>query len=134
MNRFLSALLIVSMTSQYAMADCPNAIRLKVGDTVKDCERIGLSVEYDQQVREDLVRGDFNKEITEEQKKIISLKDLQIKDTQDQKDLYKADALREREALDKERERSKMGFWVGLGAGIVLTVLSGWAIGQAAKR
>lgn len=116
-----------------SLADCPNAISLGVGEKVTDCPRIGLSLEYDKQVRKDLIEGDFNKKIVEEQKKLIDMKDLQMKYTIEDRDLWKAEAIREREALDKERNKTNWGLWGGLIGGIALTVLAGWAVGQAGK-
>lgn len=104
-----------------------------MGDTVRDCPRIGLSEEADLEIRKQLIEGDYNKKILAEQERVISLKDLQIKYTTEQKDLWKSDALREREAYDKERRRTSANFWIGLGAGILLTVAAGWAVGQAGK-
>lgn len=54
-----------------ALADCPNAVALNVGDKVTDCPRIGLSLDYDRQVRKDLVDRDYNKQIVDQQKKLL---------------------------------------------------------------
>lgn len=116
-----------------ALADCPNAVALNVGDKVTDCPRIGLSLDYDRQVRKDLVDGDYNKQIVDQQKKIIDLKDLQIKQMSDQAELWRTEALREREVLNRERDKTNWGLWGGLIGGIALTVMAGWAIGQASR-
>lgn len=126
-------LFAVFMNPVAAIANCPNAISLNVGDKVTDCPRIGLSVEYDKQVRKELVEGEYNKQIVDQQKRIIELKDLQIKQTTEQSDLWRSEALREREALDKERNKTNWGLWGGILGGIALTVLAGWAVGQASR-
>lgn len=116
-----------------SFAECQNAISLNVGERVADCPRIGLSLEYDKQIRKELIEGDYNKQIIDQQKRIIDLKDLQIKQTSEQADLWRSEALREREALDKERNKTNWGFWGGLIGGVALTVLAGWAVGQASR-
>lgn len=136
MNKKSVSLLIgvaMMVTPFRSFADCQNAISLNVGDRVTDCPRIGLSLDYDKQVRKDLIEGDYNKQVVDQQQRIIELKDLQIKQTSEQADLWKTEALREREALDKERNRTNWGFWGGLIGGVALTVLAGWAVGQAGK-
>lgn len=134
-SKIVALVLAVSIlfTSVPSFADCQPAVSLNVGDKITDCPRIGLSLDYDKQLRKDLIEGDYNKQIVEEQKKIISLKDLQIKQTTEQSDLWKQEALRERDALDKERNKTNWGFWGGLIGGVALTVLAGWAVGQASK-
>lgn len=135
MKAKIATLLIMStMLSPFSsFADCQNAISLNVGDKVTDCPRIGLSLDYDRQIRKELIEGDYNRQIVDQQKRIIDLKDLQIKQTTDQADLWKTEALREREALDKERNKTNWGFWGGLIGGVALTVLAGWAVGQASR-
>lgn len=135
LNKSISGLIILVFMARpiLSFADCPNAVNLNVGDKVTDCPRIGLSVEYDKQIRKDLIEGDYNKQIVDQQKKIIDLKDLQVRQTSEQADLWKSEALREREALDKERNKTNWGFWGGLIGGVALTVLAGWAVGQAGK-
>lgn len=123
---------MVTSSPSFGADTCVPAVRLKVGDKVTDCDRIGLSEQADLETRKQLVEGDYNKKILDEQQKIIDLKDLQIKYTTEQKDLWQSDAMRERAAYDAERSRTNMNFWIGLGAGILLTVAAGWAVGQAA--
>ena len=134
-NKLLAFFVGVAMIASPArsFAECQNAISLNVGDRVSDCPRIGLSLDYDRQIRKDLIEGDFNKQIVDQQKRIIELKDLQIKQTSEQADVWKTEALREREALDKERNKTNWGFWGGLIGGVALTVLAGWAVGQASR-
>lgn len=107
---------------------------LHVGDTVKDCDRVGYSLEYDKTVRGELTAGDYNKQIVEQQQALISIKDLTIKTQQDQVTLWQTDDQRERQHADQLQQRGDTKFWIGLGAGIALTVLSAWAVGQAAKH
>ena len=120
------------MTTQ-AIAECDNAVFLKKGDIVKDCDRVGLSVEYNQKVMEDIVEGQYASKIIEEQDKIISLKDLSISLNEKQSDLWKSEALREREALDAEKGKGNKSLWIGIAMGILLTIGAGYAVGQVAK-
>jgi hypothetical protein len=127
--------LIVSLAliPNLAFGDCPNAIRLNPGDKVTDCERICLSVAYDLQVRKDLVEGEYNVKIIDEQKKVITAKDLVIKDTEGQRDLFKAESIRQQERYESERSKSSWNFWVGLGVGIVTVAISAYVIKQVAR-
>lgn len=133
MKKIISLALLLSIFSNLAMADCPPSVLLKQGDRVTDCARVGLSLEYDEQVRKDLIEGDYNKHIAVEQQKIIELKDLQIRQISENADLWKQEAKQEREALDKERNKTNWGFWGGLIGGVALTVLAGWAVGQVSR-
>jgi hypothetical protein len=112
---------------------CVPAVKLNVGDKVSDCPRIGLSLDYEKEIRKDLIDAEFNREIMEQQKRIIELKDLQVRQTKENADLWRQEALKEREALDKEKNRSDWKFWGGLIAGVGLTVLAGWAVGQVSR-
>lgn len=127
-------MVVLSLTATNSLADCPPAVRLKVGATVTDCDRVGLSDAADLQVRKDLVEGDFNKKIISEQKRQIELKDLLIVDITAQKTLWQTDALRERKYADSQRDNASRNLWLGIGVGIGLTVLSAWAMGQVAPR
>jgi hypothetical protein len=127
------ALILTIVFSVNSLAVCDNAVTLRKGDTVKDCDRIGYSLEYDKTVRADLVEGDYNKKIVEEQKKLIELKDLSISLNQKQSELWKEEAMREREAYDKERNKGNKSLWLGIALGVLLTVGAGYAIGQASK-
>ena len=136
MNRRLTSTIIaISLTiSSIAQAeDCKPSVLLKIGDKITDCDRVGLSLDTDLKVRKELVEGDFNKKILEEQKKVIDLKDLTIKYTSDQKDLWKMEADRSHDLYLRERDRNDKYFWIGIAAGILLTVGAGYAIGQAAN-
>lgn len=124
----------ILITNNVALAaSCTPAVSLKVGQSVTDCDRVGVAKEVMQQIDKDLAEGDFNKQIVEEQKKVISLKDLRISESDQQTTLWKADSQREREAYDKERARSDTKFWVGMGLG-VLTILAGaYVVKQVAR-
>lgn len=126
-------LVFIILGSHVANSSCPNATYLGVGDTVKDCPRIGLSVEYDLQIRKDLIEGDYNKKILEEKDKLLIIKDTKIKYLEDQYDLWKNEAAREREEYDKIRKNQNSDFWYGimLGAGSIL--MGAWAIKQVGK-
>lgn len=132
-KQFTSVFVGITVLANSALADCPNAVSLNVGDKVVDCPRIGLSLEYDKQIRKELIEGDYNKEIINQQNRIIELKDLQIKQTTEQADLWKSEAQRERDALDKEKNKTNWGVWGGLMGGVALTVLAGWALGQVSR-
>jgi hypothetical protein len=112
---------------------CPNAVSLPVGSTVKDCARVGLSADYDKTVRKELVEGDQNKVIVQQQTQIIQLKDLTIKSTQDEAAIWKQQSDAATEALEKEKNRSSMTLIGGIliGAGAIL--LSSWAVKNVSK-
>jgi hypothetical protein len=116
---FLALLLI----PQVAFAGCLNAIRLEVGDKVTDCPRIGLSIEYDEKVRQDLIKGEFNAKIVDHYEGLLKVKDQVIESKDKQITIYRAEVDRSHEALDKERSRSKVDFWIGLGTGAAVILL-----------
>jgi len=134
LTRLISTIIVTSLISNSVFAaECPNAVYLKVGDTVKDCPRIGLSESYDLEVRKELIEGDYNKKLLTEKDRLLGFKDLQIQYHAQQTDLWRADALRERDAYDKERSRTNTTFWVGLGVGILTVLVAGYAMGQIDK-
>jgi len=116
-----------------AASKCPNAVLLKVGDRVSDCDRIGLSIEFEKTVREQVIQNDYNLRIIDEQKKIIDLKDLTINTSQEQARLWKEEAERSRKKYDEANEARSKDFLYGLIGGIILTALAGWTVGQVAK-
>lgn len=118
----------------YGADKCPNAVLLKVGDTVTDCDRIGLNLEFEKTVRQQVIQNDYNLKIMEEQKKIIDLKDLTIKTSQDQGQLWKEEAERSRKYADEANQSRSKDFFLGLASGILLTALAGWALGQVANN
>ena len=132
MKLLVSLLLCLSFLTN-AFAECENATTLRKGDVVKDCDRIGYSMEYDKTVRSDLVEGDYNKKIVEEQKKIITLKDLSIDLNQKQGTLWREEAIRTRKELDAEKNKGDKSLWIGITMGILICVAAGYAIGQVAK-
>jgi hypothetical protein len=97
-----------------------------VGDTVKDCDRIGLSIPYDESVRKDLVELEFNRKIIGEQKRLIDLKDLAIQTSQEQSNLWKEEAI-------SQRKSSSTNFYLGVAGGIVIVLASAWALGQVSN-
>ena len=119
---------ITNVSNSYA--ECPNAITLRVGDTVTDCTRVGINLDTNKGIQKDLIEGEYNKKIIEEQKKLIDIKDLQTKYSEDQYQLWKTDALRERENTDKLRKDNKQDFWIGLLLGAGAVILGGWSVGQ----
>ena len=134
LKKVIVKILIVSIiTVNIAQAECPNAVTLNVGDSVKDCNRIGLSVDYEKRIRKELHENEYNKRLLEEQNKLIELKDLKSTELEKQSNLWKSDALREREALDKERNKPNYGFWGGLVLGIGVIVLGAWSIKQVGR-
>lgn len=136
-KQLTSTMIVLSLISNITFAadlsSCPNAVSLHVGDTVKDCPRVGLSVDYEKTVRKQLVESDFDKKIIDEQAKILTLKDLSITNLNDQSKLWKDEAQRDREQVDKERARTSTSFWVGLGVGIATVLASAWAVKQVAR-
>lgn len=130
MTILLNFIIIASLTYLPAFAKCPNAVRLNVGDAVVDCDRIGLSLEYDKQVRTELIEGSKNKQIMEKQTELLTIKDLIIDESKDRAGLWEKEAARVRKENDELRSGSDWKWWVGIFTGIGLTVLSGWAIGQ----
>jgi hypothetical protein len=129
----VSTIIVSQISSILAFADCPNAVVLHVGDKVTDCDRVGLSTGYEKSVRKDLIETDFNKKIIDEQTKIIDLKDLSIKQSNDQAMLWKTESDREREAYDKERARTNTSFWVGMGVGILVILGGAYAVKSVAR-
>jgi len=132
MRTLISILLCLSLIGN-AFATCDNAVILKKGDVVKDCDRVGLSIEYNDQVMKDLVEGDYNGKIVEEQKKVLTLKDLSIDLNKKQADLWKEEAQRERKLYDEERNKGDKSLWIGITMGILITVAAGYAIGQVSR-
>lgn len=126
--------IISSLTVSNAWADCPNAVVYHVGDKVTDCDRIGLNLDTERTVREKVVEGEFNAQIVKEQKKMIDLKDLAITDQSKQVDLWKGETTRQKDRADTAEEKKGRDFMWGLLAGVALTALSGWALGQAARN
>jgi SMC interacting uncharacterized protein involved in chromosome segregation len=98
------------------------------------CLRIGVAKDVMEQIDQNLVDADYNKQIIQEQQKVIDLKNTQITDANDQVTLWKAEDDRERKAYDAEREKTKWELWGGIIGGIGLTVLAGWAIGQVHSK
>ena len=134
LKTLLVSIIIASLLSgQLALADCPNAVTLHVGDKVADCDRIGLSIAFEKGMRKDLIESDFNKKIVEEQAKIIDLKDLSIKQSNEQSTLWKEEATRERDAYDKERSRTNTSFWFGMGLGILVILGGAYAVKSVAR-
>lgn len=132
MKFLVSTLLCLSLLTN-AFAECDNAVILKKGDIVKDCDRVGLSMEYNDQVMKDIVEGEYAGKIVEEQKKIITLKDLSIDLNQKQGTLWKEEAIRTRKELDDEKNRGDKSLWIGITMGILICVAAGYAIGQVSK-
>jgi hypothetical protein len=129
--KIVSTILLLCFTLR--ALSCENAVNLNKGDTVKDCDRVGLSVEYNKKVMKDLVEGDYNKKIIEEQRKIIELKDLSMELSRKQSDMWKEESYRNRSSLDHERGKVSKSLWIGVSLGILMTVAAGYAIGQASK-
>lgn len=126
-------LTLLISNSSLAASNCPNAVLLNVGDKVTDCNRIGLNLEFEKSVREQVIQNDYNLRIIEEQKKIIDLKELTIKTAQDQSQLWKDEAERSRKKYDEAMDARSKDLLYGLISGILLTALAGWTVGQVAK-
>ena len=132
--RWISTIIISSLLSNIALADCPNAVRLKVGDTVTDCERIGLSLDEDLRVREAIKNGEIDSQLVEEQKRLIDMKDLTIKDASDENKDLKDEVKRTRKEVDDSRGASHMELFIGMGIGIALTAIVAWEIQKVVQR
>lgn len=107
---------------------CPYAIHLNVGDTVKDCERIGLNVDYARDVAEEIADGEENKQIQIEQQKIIQIKNDIISRNSQELDQWQSNMNVVNQKLDHEKSRSKVNFWVGLGLGLIVAIGTGYAV------
>lgn len=114
-------------------AECPNAVYLPQGSTVEDCDRMGLSIPYNDRVRKELIENEYNKKIVIEQKKMITLKDLMVTEVKGQNDVLKTEDTRLRKDNDDLRRGSDWKLWVGVGIGIVATVLGAWGLGQIGR-
>lgn len=108
-------------------------MKLNVGDKVTDCPRIGLSEQADLENRQQLIEGDYNKKIIEQQQKQIDLKDLMITDQKARGDLWQDEAQRERDYADKMKANGDQKFWLGLGVGLLTVLVTGYALGQVNK-
>lgn len=134
LRQVISLMIVSTMTMNNIYgADCLISVDLKVGDTVKDCDRVGIEKEHAKDIEKDLIAADFNKKIAEDEKQLNVTKDARIKESQDQAALWKAEDERTRKELLEEQNRGKTDFWIGLGVGM-LTILAGaLAIKEAAK-
>lgn len=136
----MSKLLIILMSFNILLADpsptpstCPNAVVLHKGDSVKDCDRIGLSVNYDKQVRQDLVEGDFNKKLNQINKQIQDAQEDRYNKLAEQSKLWQDQAVQERDNYTKEREVASRNIWIGIGVGVLMTILTGFMVKQVVK-
>lgn len=132
----ISGILILGvLTSNLALAkDCPNAVLLRVGDKVTDCDRIGLNLQFDKQIRQEIIEAEFNDKIIQEQKKMLDLKDLTISTTREQADLWKAEAERLRKKNDEQKWIDTPNFLLGFLSGVAIMALAGWTVGQVANN
>lgn len=123
-------LLIITITVSPIFAQCPNSVRLKKGDKVSDCERIGYSLEYDKRVREELIEGDYNKKIIVEERKLnLRMKDL-IKLEKDENLVLRTEVKRVRTDSDKKSSGSNTSFFLGVGFTLLAVGVVGYALGQ----
>lgn len=131
--QIVTILLIGTIIANPAYATCPNAINIKKGDKVTDCDRIGYSREYDKKVRHQLIDAEFDKKRLDVTKKqVIELKDLMVVKTE--RANFAEDAMvRARKERDKERARNQTVFFIGMGVGIGLVTLAAYILGQATK-
>lgn len=113
---------------------CPNAVSLRVGDKVSDCDRVGLRTDYAKRLKVELIEGEFNKKIIAEQGKIIELKDLAIKNANAQAESFKLEAERERKNSQNDRLSARLNLWVGIAAGAFSILAGAWAIEKVGGR
>lgn len=119
-------LVLALMVPPPLFGECPNAVRLKVGDVVRDCERIGLSVPEELEVRKTLKAAETDREYIEGQAKLLTLKDLTISTLKEESTLYKADSVRERTDSDRLREQGQTKFLIGVGVGVLTMLVAAW--------
>jgi hypothetical protein len=115
-------------------ATCPNAVDLKVGDTVTDCPRVGLSLPYNKTVEKELIDNDYNTQIIQDQAKELTLKDLDVQYYKQRGDTAISDLAVTQADLDTERKKSHTDLWVGIAAGILLTSLAVWGASQLSQH
>jgi hypothetical protein len=122
---FIIALMIPAL----ALGDCVPAVRLKVGDVVKDCERIGLSEAKDLEVRTQLRKAEITEKIESEQTKLLSMKDLQLSNADAQtKNFQESDQRNRQRAIDAEERASRnleRGIIIGVVGTLLAVILSG---------
>jgi hypothetical protein len=123
----LHAALIFMLCTSIALGDCAGAVRLKVGDVVKDCDRIGLSEAKDLEVRTLLREAEVTKKISDEQVKLLDMKDLQIGNEREQKENFKESDLRNRARADEYQEKANRNLIIGIGLGALAIILTGLA-------
>lgn len=134
MKRRLIFLIIATLLlPKGTYGQCPNAVDLKVGATVTDCARVGLRTDYAQGIQKELIEGDYNKKIVDEQKKLIELKDLAIQNTTDQAKVWKDEATRERQVADEEQAATRKDWWVGFACGVAVLLGGAWTVKQVAR-
>lgn len=120
----LSFLLIPSLL----MAQCENAIHLLPGATNDGCERVGLSVPYEKQIRTIVEKFTIQQAINQAQADLISATKASLAACSDDRALIKADDDRERTAYDKERARTRWDFWGGVIAGFGAALLGAYIV------
>jgi hypothetical protein len=135
MKHSINLLLIMSLMFQSTMVwagdstTCPNAVRLKVGDKVTDCERIGLSLTEDLTVRTNLEQGKINSQIIDTQADLIKQRATQLDDSQKETALYKDDSKKAWGEVDRLRSEGDTRLIIGIAAGVLATFLSARAWG-----
>lgn len=132
--RLISLILISCLLSNIALADCPNAIDLKVGDTVQDCDRVGLSKTRALEVENTLKQGKINLKIIDTQTDLLKWKDTKITTVTQERDEYKNDDQRERQETDRLRNEGSTKLIIGVVVGVVGMFLAARAWGWAAGR
>jgi hypothetical protein len=133
MRALIAILAALHLAAAPTLAGCQNAIRLLPNAQNDSCERIGLEVNFEKSIREDLVRGDYNARIVKEQEKQLQIKDLTLTAYEKKDGLQTAEIERVRKRADEIEGRQKTDFWLGLGIGIGLAVVSAWIVKQVAR-
>lgn len=127
--RLISLIIISSLISNIALGGCPNAVTLHVGDTVKDCDRVGLSTARANEVEKTIKQGEINLQIIQTQNDLIKMKDDKAAEAMKAASLYKDDDQRERGEVDRLRSEGTTKILIGIGLGF----LGAWVAAEAAR-
>jgi len=121
---------VFMMLPLLAWGDCPNAIRLKVGDRVSDCDRIGYSEAYDQRVVKELKDYKLLQEIDLQKDSLIKNQDLRIKTQSEMIQTWAEDSQYFRTAYKEERDAGNLKLYLGVFMGVLLSGFAVWGASQ----
>ncbi len=127
MNKLFYTVLAILLTLQVAVADCDWKTIEKTENGYlynKDCH-----VQVGKLVKEAKLR----KEQVAELSKTITLKDLAMTKANERIDLWRDTSFKLEERIIKQRKWSSYNDYLYFGGGVVMTILAGWALGQASR-